>query len=310
MKGKHLIAIADFSRDEVLQIFEESELLKGEMRQGIFRELLKHRTLAMIFEKPSARTRMSFEVGVNQLGGKAMYISKDEIKMGVRESIADVARTTCRYADAVMIRTFAHATILEFAKHATVPVVNGLSDYNHPCQGLADLFTFREKTGGLAGKTLAFVGDGNNVARSLAVACVKLGVTMRIASPPGYELSKEFLKHLAGLPEYRDGIVKQLHDAGKAVAGADAVYTDVWASMGQEAEAEARKKAFAAYQVNAKLMKQAAPEAVFLHCLPARRGEEVTDEVIDGPQSAVFDQAENRMHVQKGVIVLLMGAEG
>ena len=263
----------------------------------------------MIFEKPSARTRMSFEVGMTQMGGSGMYISKDEIKMGVRESVPDVARTTSRYADAIMIRTFSHATIEEFAGAATVPVINGLSDYNHPCQALADLFTMQERLGGLEGKTLAFVGDGNNVSRSLAMACVKLGVSMRLSSPSGYGLSDAFMGHLSGFPEYREGIVKEVRDPGEAVEGADAVYTDVWASMGQEGEAEERKKAFAAFQVNGELMKKAPGHAIFLHCLPARRGEEVTDEVIDGEQSAVFDQAENRMHVQKAVIALLLGAD-
>ena len=309
MKGRHLIEIAELTTAEVERIFDVCAKIKQEVKSGALVERMKHKTLAMVFEKPSARTRMSFEVGMNQMGGSAMYISKDEIKMGVRESVPDVARTTTRYADVVMVRTFKHGTLTEFAEFATVPVINGLTDYNHPCQALGDLFTVKERFGDLAGRTLAFIGDANNVSRSLAVICVKLGVPMRICGPAEYDFSPDFMNRLAALPEYKEGLVTKIADPTAAVEGADVIYTDVWASMGQEAEVQVRKKAFAPFQVNEALMSKAKPDAIFMHCLPARRGEEVTDEVIDSEQSAVFDEAENRMHVQKAVIVLLAGAQ-
>ena len=308
MKGRHLIEIGDLSAKEVERILEASAKIKGEVRRGDFVGRLANKTLAMIFEKPSARTRMSFEVGINQMGGRAMYIAKDEIKMGVRESIPDVARTTSRFADLIMLRTFRHETLTEFAQFSTSPVINGLTDYNHPCQALGDLFTVKERFGELSGITIAFIGDANNVSRSLAMICIKLGVSMRLCGPQGYGFSEGFLKHLAGLAEFKEDLVTTVADPGDAVAGANVVYTDVWASMGQEAEAEERKKRFKPYQVNGDLMKKASKGAVVMHCLPARRGEEVTDDVLDSKRSIVFDQAENRMHAQKGVMALLAGA--
>jgi len=308
MKGRHLIEIGELTAEEVKRILDASAKIKAEVRGGDFVGRLANKTLAMIFEKPSARTRMSFEVGMNQMGGSAMYISKDEIKMGVRESVADVARTTSRFADLVMIRTFKHETLIEFAEFSTSPVINGLTDYNHPCQALGDLFTIKEKFGELSGITIAFIGDANNVSRSLAMICVKLGVTMRLCGPQGYGFSEDFLGRLAGLAEFKEGLVTTSADPGDAVAGANVVYTDVWASMGQEGEAEERRKRFAPYQVNGELMKKASKGAVVMHCLPARRGEEVTDDVLDSKRSVVFDQAENRMHAQKGIMALLSGA--
>lgn len=308
MKGRHLIEIGELTTDEVKRIFEVSAMIKKEVKSGDFVERCKNKTLAMIFEKPSARTRMSFEVGMNQMGGSAMYISKGEVNMGTRESVPDVARTTSRYADVIMVRTFAHATMTEFAEHSSVPVINGLTDYNHPCQGLGDLFTVSEKFEDLAGRTIAFVGDANNVSRSLAIVCTKLDVSLRLCGPQGYGFSDDFQARLKKLPEYKDGLITQVKDPADAVAGADVIYTDVWASMGQEKEADERKTQFAPFQVNAKLMSRASSDAIFMHCLPARRGEEVTDEVIDSAQSAVFDQAENRMHAQKGVMALQVGA--
>ena len=308
MKGRHLIEIGDLTTEEVGRILDASAKIKAEVRRGDFVGRLANKTLAMIFEKPSARTRMSFEVGMNQMGGSAMYIAKDEIKMGVRESVPDVARTTSRFADLIMIRTFKHETLTEFARFSASPVINGLTDYNHPCQALGDLFTVKEKFGDLSGVTIAFIGDANNVARSLAMICVKLGVSMRLCGPQGYGFGEDFLAHLGGLAEFKEGLVTAVADPGEAVSGAKVVYTDVWASMGQEAEAEERKKRFAPYQVNGELMKKAAKGAVVMHCLPARRGEEVTDDVLDSKRSIVFDQAENRMHAQKGIMALLAGA--
>ena len=309
MQGKDLIEIGELTPAEVRRIFEVSAKIKAEVAKNLLVERMKSKTLAMIFEKPSARTRMSFEVGMNQMGGSAMYISKDEVKMGVRESVPDVARTTSCYADVVMVRTFAHATLKEFAQHSSVPVINGLTDHNHPCQALGDLFTVQEKLGDPAGRTLAFIGDANNVARSLAMICMKLGTSMRICGPAGYGFGDEFLERLARLPEYKDGLVTKVNDPSEAVGGADVIYTDVWASMGQEAEAEERRKHFAPFQVNADLMRKASSDVIFMHCLPAHRGEEVTGDVIESSRSVVFDQAENRMHIQKGVIAVLCGAK-
>ena len=308
MKGRHLIEIGDLSAQDVKDILDASATIKTEVARRDFVGRLANKTLAMIFEKPSARTRMSFEVGMNQMGGSAMYIAKDEIKMGVRESIPDVARTTSRFADLIMIRTFKHETLTEFAEFSTSPIINGLTDFNHPCQALGDLFTIKEKFGELSGITIAFVGDANNVSRSLAMICVKLGVSMRLCGPQGYGFSEGFLKHLGGLDEFKEGLVTTVADLDEAVAGANVVYTDVWASMGQESEAEERTKRFMPFQVNGELMKKASKGAVVMHCLPARRGEEVTDDILDSKRSIVFDQAENRMHAQKGVMALLAGA--
>jgi ornithine carbamoyltransferase len=263
----------------------------------------------MLFQKPSLRTRVSFEVGMLQLGGRAIYLSPSEVQMGERESIADVARVLSRYVDAVMARVFRHADIAELAEFASVPVINGLSDLSHPCQALADFLTILEKKGRLEGLTVAFVGDGdNNVAHSLLLAAAKIGVNFHVASPQDYAPSEQYLALAQASAEASVSRVRLFRDPAEAVKGADVVYTDVWTSMGQEAESQKRLAAFHGFQVNAELMAQAKDEAIVMHDLPAHRGEEIADEVIDGPQSVVFDQAENRLHAQKAVLYLLLGA--
>jgi ornithine carbamoyltransferase len=261
---------------------------------------------ALLFQHPSMRTRVSFDAGMTHLGGSAMFLGSD-VGWGSRESVADFGRVLSEYVDVVVVRARRHADVVELAQHCSCPVVNALTDYAHPCQALADLYTLRELTGDVRGRTVAYVGDGNNVVRSLAMGCGRLGVRFRIASPKGYELAPQYVEKLRS---ENPGIDLHLTaDPAEAVREATAVYTDVWASMGQEAENEVRRQAFAAYQVNAKLMAQAPRDAFFMHDLPAHRGEEVTDEVIDGPQSVVLRQAGNRMHVQKGLLVWLLGSQ-
>ncbi len=302
---RHLVSIADLEPAELHALLELAAELKA--RRVPPEAPLRGRTLALVFEKPSLRTRLSFEVAMVDLGGHAAYLSPAEVGLGRRESVADVARVVSRYADVVVLRTFAHETIEEFARHATVPVVNGLSDLSHPCQGLADIFTVRERKGDLRGVVAAYVGDGNNVAHSLMLCAAKTGLTLRIASPEGYE-PKERYRELAARAAAASGARIEIgSDPRAAVAGADVVYTDVWTSMGQEQEYERRRRAFQGYQVNAELLGCAKPDAIVLHDLPAHRGEEITDDVIDGPQSAVFDQAENRLHTQKALLRWLLG---
>jgi ornithine carbamoyltransferase len=279
------------------------------LKDGGRRTTLAGRTLALVFEKPSLRTRVSFDVAMRHLGGDCIYLSPPEVGLGERETPADVARVLSRYVDAIAARTFTQATLRELAEHADVPVINALSDEEHPCQALADLLTVREKKGGLGGVTLAYIGDGNNVANSLALAGGLSGMHVRFASPAGYEVPNEILATADARASASGGSIKQLHDPAEAAAGADIVYSDVWASMGQEGEASARREAFAGYTVDARLMSLAKPDAIFMHDLPAHRGEEVAAEVIDGPQSVVFDQAENRLHAQKAVLALLLGDE-
>ena len=271
------------------------------------RPLLAGKTLALVFEKPSLRTRVSFHVAMKHLGGDCIYLSPPEVGLGQRETPADVARVLSRYVDAIAARTYEMETITELARYADVPVINALSDGEHPCQALADLLTIREKKGALRGVTLAYIGDGNNVANSLALAGAMSGMHIRFASPPGYEVPEDVLRRAEGLAAESEGSVGQLQDPEEAAAGADVVYTDVWASMGHEGEAAVRKEDFAGYTVDARLMSLARPAAIFMHDLPAHRGEEVSGDVIDGPQSVVFDQAENRMHAQKAVLALLLG---
>ena len=257
----------------------------------------------MIFEKPSLRTRVSFQAGMAQLGGQAIFLNGAEVGLGNRESLPDIARTLCEFVDAIVLRTFEHENVVEFARCSNKPVINGLSDYYHPCQALGDLLTMRECCGALKGKTLVFVGDGNNVARSLAIACGKVGVRFILSAPSGYSFDQPFLETYQ---TQVGGQFEEIEDPRKAVAEADVIYADVWASMGQEAEAIERRRHFEAYQVNAALLK-AAPERVkVMHCLPAHRGEEITDEVLDGPQSVVFPQAGNRMHAQKSLLLWAM----
>lgn len=277
--------------------------------QGDSRRLLAGKTLALLFEKPSLRTRVSFDVGMRQLGGDCIYVSPAEVGLGTREPVEDVARVLSRYVDCIAARTFAQETVEQLARWADVPVINALSEGEHPCQALADLLTILEHKGRLEGVSLAYIGDGNNVARSLALAAGMMGMEFRIASPEGYELDETTVSRAEELARGSGGGIVCVREAKEAAAGADVVYTDVWASMGQEEAATQRREAFAGYQVDAKLMSLAAPEAIFMHDLPAHRGEEVSAEVIEGAQSVVFDQAENRLHAQKGALALILGEE-
>jgi len=281
--------------------------LKEEWKKGGNRPILAGKSLAMVFQKPSLRTRVSFEMAMHHLGGYAFYLSPDEIGLGKRESVADVARVLSRYVDCIMARVFDHKHIVELAAYSSVPVINGLSDYSHPCQAMADLLTVREHKGDLKGRTLAFVGDGNNVATSLAFATAQLGMNFAIATPKGYELPAGVLAEARELAQRSGSQIQTTHDPKEAVRGADVIYTDVWTSMGQERETKRRLKAFRGYQIDAKLLARANPGAGVLHCLPAHRGEEIAAAVIDGPQSLVFDQAENRLHAQKALLVRLLG---
>jgi len=302
---KDLISINDLTTKEIKELFDLTDKLKR--NKARFGKVLAGKTLALIFQKPSNRTRVSFEVGMFQLGGYSLYLAPNEINLGVRESIADVAKTLSRYIDGIVIRTFEHKNCLELAKEATVPVINGLSDFSHPCQALADLYTVKEKLKALKGLTLAYVGDGNNVCNSLLFICAKLGVNMNVGCPVGYEPSAAVFKDAKAAAEAGAAKINLFNDASSAVKGADVVYTDVWASMGQEDEAAKRKEAFKDFQVNQELVKLAKPKALIMHCLPAHRGEEITADVLDSQNAVVFDEAENRMHVQKAVLIKLLG---
>lgn len=302
---RHFLEISDYSSSELEQLLQLAVDLKKEWQSGGNRPVLAGKVLAMVFQKPSLRTRVSFEVGMLHLGGHALYLSPAEIGLGQRESIADVARVLSGYAQGVMARVFSPDHITELAKWSRVPIINGLSDKSHPCQALADVLTLLEHFGSLRGLKLAYVGDSNNVAYSLAQAAMLLGIKMAIASPEGYQFDRATIDAICAL----GGELFTTDDPIKAVDGADAIYTDTWTSMGQEAETEKRRKAFPPYQVNDALLKHAASHAVVLHCLPAHRGEEITDEVADGTHSLLFPQAENRMHAQKAVLVHLMSTK-
>lgn len=309
LSGKDFISIHDLSSLDVEEILNLATDLKKKQANQEKHEYLWAKSLAMIFEKPSTRTRVSFEIGMWQLGGLAVNLDQEAIGLGVRESIGDVAKTLSRYADAILIRTFEHAKVLELAKSASVPVINALSDLLHPCQAMADIFTVKEKKGDLKNLKLAYIGDGNNVCHSLMFAAAKVGMNMTIATPKGYEPKDEIVK-LAFEDAKATGIeIDILNDPVVAAKNADVIYTDVWASMGQEKESKKRKKVFEKFQVNQKLVKLAKKDVIIMHCLPAHRGEEVTAEVIGGPNSVVFDQAENRLHVQKAILTLLLGGE-
>ncbi len=302
---KDFITIHDLSTYEFHEIMDLTEKMKK--NPGKYRKVLKNKILAMIFQKPSLRTRMTFEVGMLQLGGEAVYLAPSDIQMGTRESVRDIGKNLERWVDGIMIRTFGHNIILELAESTRLPVINALTDLLHPCQAMADFFTLREKRGSFAGLKLAYVGDGNNVCHSLMLAAARAGIKMAVATPPGYEPKPEIVAWAREDGKDTGFELTITTDPVEAVSGADAVYTDVWASMGQEAEKEARKKIFMPYQVNEELFSKAKPDAYFMHCLPAHRGEEVTDAVIDSPNSVVYDQAENRLHVQKVIMMLLMG---
>ncbi len=304
MKGKDLLSIGDLTLDGAWGIINRAIRIK---KRKAMSSILAGKTLALIFEKPSLRTKVSFDVAMYQLGGHSVYLSQAEVGLGSREPIADAARTLSRYVDIIAARTFAHASVESLAKYATVPVINALSDSEHPCQALADIMTIYEKKGKLEGLTVAYIGDGNNVSNSLMLACVLVGMNFRIASPKGYELPDKIVRLGLRSSKKVGAEIALLKEPRAAVKGADVVYTDVWTSMGQEAEAEKRRKAFAGYQVDAKLMKLAAKDAIFMHPLPAHHDEEVSPGIIDSRQSVVFDQAENRLHVQKAILAEILG---
>jgi len=306
MKGKNLVSINDLSREEVSQILETAEIIKLRHYSNEEQPLLKGKVLGMIFQKPSLRTRVSFETGMIQLGGQAIYLGPDDIKLGQREATKDIAQVLSRYVSGIMARTFSHEIMLELARYSSVPVINGLSNLLHPCQVLGDLLTVKEKKGRLSNLKLAYVGDGNNVAHSLLFGAVKVGMDIVLVVPPGYE-PKEEIVNLAREDAKKIGSrIEIIQDPKEAVDGADVIYTDVWTSMGFEKESEIRKDVFKPYQINQDLVNKAKDDVIILHCLPAHRGEEITDEVIDGPHSVVIDQAENRLHAQKGVLALLL----
>lgn len=304
---KDFIAVADYSPEEIQSILDLAVELKKELKAGGNRPLLKGKVLGMIFQKPSLRTRVSFDMAMRHLGGDALYLSPNEIGLGQRESIPDVARVLAGYVDAIMARVFDHEHVLGLAKWADVPVINGLSDYNHPCQAMADALTIQEKFGTLKGLNVAFIGDGNNVAVSLMHICAKLGANFTIASPEDYDLNPMAVALGEEIAASSGSKITQLRSPHEAVKGAHVIYTDTWTSMGQEAEAKKREQVFPPYQVNAQLVAEAEPDAIVMHCLPAHRGQEITDDVADGPQSVIFQQAHNRMHAQKAIVVRMFG---
>ena len=306
LSGRDLISIADLSSDELRHILSEAARLK---RDG-FSHVLEGQTLALLFEKSSLRTRVSFDVAMQQLGGHTVYLPQSEVGLGQREPVADVARVLSRYVHGIVARTYAQSTLTDLAEFASVPIINALSDDEHPCQALADLLTIHECKGDVRGVRVAFIGDGNNVAASLAQASALAGVHFTIASPPGYRLSEDVVTQVEQFSRASGVAFRLIESPEEAVEGADVVYTDVWTSMGQEDSYEQRQQAFAAYQVTPQLMTLARPDAIFMHDLPAHRGEETVNEVIEGPQSVVFDQAENRLHVQRAVLLLLLGKKG
>ena len=303
MKSKDLLSITDLTPEGIRQLISSAMTMKAEG----WSSKLSEKVLALLFEKPSLRHRASFEVAMRQLGGECIYLSPAEVGLGQRESVADVARVLSRYVDCIAARTFSHQTLETFAKHSRVPVINSLSDLEHPCQALADLLTIYEKKEGLEGLTLAYIGDGNNVANSLVLAASMCGINFRIASPAGYELKDNITSRANQYAVASGSTVFSTRDPKEAVEGADIVYTDVWTSMGQEHESEKRHKAFAGYQVDSALVLLAKEDAIFMHDLPAHRGEEVTDHVMDGPQSVVFEQSENKMHMLKALLVDILG---
>jgi ornithine carbamoyltransferase len=306
LHGRDFISVADLSPRDVQRVVDTSLAMKN----GHSSAALKGKTLALLFEKPSLRTRASFDVAMQQLGGHALYLSPAEVGLGEREPVADVARVLSRYVDAIAARTFKHDTVEELARWADVPVINALSEGEHPCQALADLLTIYEKKGRWRGLVLSFVGDGNNVARSLMLGSSLVGMDFRIAAPPGYHISRALVDKAQSLAAASGAAIVCVESPQEAVRGADVVYTDVWTSMGQEEERADRRRSFDGYQVNGELLALASPDAIVMHDLPAHRGEEIADEVFEGPQSVVFDQAENRLHAQKAVLALILAGEG
>ena len=300
-----LISINDLGPTGVAAVLDLAALIKA--RPEDFRGALAGKQVVMFFEKPSLRTRLTFEAGITSLGGHAFFVDQTASRIDARESLSDIAHNLERWVDGIVLRTFAHATVTGMAEHASIPVINALSELEHPCQALADYLTLQEKFGDLHNVKLAYVGDGNNVAHSLLLTAACLGSTIRLATPEDYGPNPEIVKQAKEIAATTGASIQILTDAKKAVAGADAIYTDVWASMGQESEAAQRKQIFGGYQVNDKLFASAAPHALFMHCLPAHRGDEVTNDVIDSARSVVFDQAENRLHVQKAILLMLLG---
>lgn len=309
LKDKDLISIHDLSVGEVATILEVARKLKRMQKKGVPHEYLRGKTLAMLFSKASTRTRVSFELGFHQLGGHALYLNDAVTQLGRGEPVRDTARVLSRFVDGIMIRTFSHDSVIELAEYADVPVINGLTDLLHPCQALTDMFTIQEKMKVLKGRKLVYVGDGNNMAHSLMFACAKVGMNMICASPKGYQPNPTILAQAQEDALQTGCSITVEEDLFHAAKDADVLYTDVWTSMGEEAEREVRFQALHNYQINSELLAQARPEAIVLHCLPAHRGEEITEEVLEGPQSVVFDEAENRLHVQKAIMALLMSDE-
>lgn len=305
--GRDFLSLQDFAAGEIRVLLDLAKNLKSGQKKGNRQPLLAGKTLAMIFEKPSTRTRISFEVGMWQLGGSALFLSSQELQMGRGEPVKDTAAVLSRYVDGIMIRTFDHEMVEELARCASVPVINGLTDLLHPCQVLADLLTIEEKTGRLQGIRLAYTGDGNNVAHSLLLGCTKMGLDIAVATPPQYGPLPEILEMAQGNALQSGSKILITEDPVRAVKNADVLYTDVWTSMGQEKEKAGRRKIFASYQINSSLVKQAGAGVLIMHCLPAYRGEEITAQVLEGEQSVVLDQAENRLHAQKALLALLMG---
>ncbi|MDO8750470.1 MAG: ornithine carbamoyltransferase [Dehalococcoidia bacterium] len=307
MKKRDLLSIADLLPKEIQGLLNRAI----EMKKGAQSQCLAGKSVAMLFEKPSLRTRVSFDVAVHQLGGHAIYLGRDEVGLGNREGVSDVGRVLSRYVDAIVARTYSHQTLEALASYAAIPVINALSDAEHPCQALGDLLTIKEHIGGrLEGLTIAFIGDGNNVAASLALGAAAVGVSFAIASPPGYELPEQVAKQAQDLARTSGAAIRQVRDPKEAARQADVVYTDVWVSMGQESQGDQRRRDFQGYQVTPELMALASPKAVFMHPLPAHHGQEVADGMLEHSQSVVFDQAENRLHIQKAVLELLLDATG
>lgn len=306
LKGRDFLTLKDFTRQEIEELVQLGIDLKAKQKAGIPTPILEGKTLGMIFQKSSTRTRVSFEVGMYQLGGSALFLSTNDLQIGRGEPIKDTARVLSRYLDGIMIRTYSHADVEELAEYADIPVINGLTDDYHPTQIIADLITIQEHKGQLAGIKFAYVGDGNNMTHSLMIGCAKVGMDVTVACPDGYMPNPDIVALAQSYAAESGGSVTVMHDPKAAVAGVDVVYTDTWASMGQEAEKEIRKKAFAGYQVDDAMMALAKPDAIFMHCLPAYRGMEVTDEVMESAQSVVFDEAENRLHAHKAIMAAVM----
>lgn len=306
LKGRHFLTLLDFSSEEIYYLLEQAIQLKKAQKEGNCPQLLKGKSLGMIFENASTRTRVSFEVGMTQLGGHALFLSPRDLQIGRGEPIIDTAQVLSRYVDGIMIRTNSHEAVEEFAKYSTVPVINALTDNYHPCQAMADLLTIYEHKGKFQGLKMAYVGDGNNVSHSLVIAAAKVGMDIAVATPKGYEMNEEIIERAKGVAAKTGSQITITNDPIEAVTDADILYTDVWASMGYESEQAEREKAFAAFQVNEKLASHAKDDYIFLHCLPAHRGEEVSSEVIDSKHSVIYDEAENRLHAQKAILAAIM----